>query len=254
MIDCRDLDFSPTLATTRIAAAQAVFGEATVRRIVAFTLFILGVNRARIAELLDIPPGTVRSLIRRLLSVGVEGFVDQRRKGALTNVTPQAEPRPPLTVHLPPDDRVLTVGGGQLRLPSHNPIQRRVVLLSLIGEGMLSVEEVARSLGLSESHVRRLHRDLLACDVDAVIDKRRGPLQDYRVDTEMKGQMIAQFVLELAECGRVSGATVARRLGDCRAEHVSERTVRYHLSNLGLNQVKTLLATAFNDSKKGSAH
>lgn len=252
MLDCRGLDFSPKLAATRIQAAELVFGEAVLRRIVAFTLFILGVDRAHIAEVVGMPPGTVRSLIRRLLGVGVEGFVDHRRRAAPAAPVRPAEPKPALTVHVPPEAGALVVGCGDLQLPADNPIQRKVVLLSLIGEGMLSAEDVAPALGLSASHVRKLHRDLMASDVTAVLDKRRGQLQDYRVGPELKGQMIVQFVLELAECGRASSETVARRLEQSCDEHLSERTVRHHLSRLGLTRVRELLTTGLRDIKRGS--
>lgn len=254
MLDCRKLEFSPKLAAARIEAAGVVFGEPALRRIIAFTLFILGVNRAHIAELLGMPPGTVRSLIRRLLGVGVEGFVDHRRKATPEAAVPQAEPKPALTLRVPPDSGALVVVGGQLLLPADNPIQRKVVLLSLIGEGLLSAEDVASALGLSASHVRRLHRDLMASDVEAVLDKRHGQLRDYRVGPELKGQMIVQFVLELAECGRASSTAVARRLGLHCDEDLSERTVRHHLSRMGLTRVRESLTAGLRDIKRGSGH
>ena len=55
MLDCRQLDFSPRLAAARMDAAEEVFGKPALRRIIAFTLFVLGVNRARIAEVLGMP-------------------------------------------------------------------------------------------------------------------------------------------------------------------------------------------------------
>lgn len=252
MLDCRNLDFSPTRAAERFEAAETVFGKAVLRRIVAFALFILGVNRARISEVLDMPPGTVRSLIRRLLRTGVDGFVDRRRRAAPEVPVRQEEPQPASKVSLLPQGGTLNVSGGQLRLPVYNPIQRKVVLLSLIGEGMLSVEDVAPLLELSPSRVRRLHRDLMAGDVEAILDKRRGQLQDYRIGPDLKGQMIVQYVLELAECGRVSGAAVARRLGLHCDEQVSERTIRHHLNRMGLTQVKELLITGLRAIKGGS--
>ncbi len=127
MLDCRKLDFLPKLAAARCEAAELVFGGPALRRIVAFTLFILGVKRACIAEVLDMPPGTVRSLIRRLLGVGVEGFVDHRRKAAPQAAVRQGEPLPALTVHVSPDPGALVVSGGQLELQADNPIQRKVV-------------------------------------------------------------------------------------------------------------------------------
>jgi AraC-like DNA-binding protein len=252
MLDCRNLAFSPKLSAARIEAAKVVFGEAVLWRIAAFALYILGCNRARISDALGMPAGTVRSLIRRLLGSGVEGFLDHRRKAATEAAVPQEDPQPALTVPMPLEKDALVICGGQLELPEENPIQRKVVLLSLIGEGLLSAEDVAPALGLSISHVRRLHRDLMASDVQAVLDKRRGQLRGYRVGPELKGQMIVEFVLELAECGRASGTAVARRLGLHCDEHLPERTVRHHLNRMGLTSVRELLIAGLQEVKRGS--
>ncbi len=244
---------SPRLAAERIEKAKVVFGEAGLRRIIAFTFFILGVNRARIAEMLAVPPGTVRSLMQRVLNVGVEGFVDHRRKATPEARVRQTEPQPTTAVHVTQETGALVIAGVQVQLPEDNPIQRKVVLLSLIGDGMLSSRDVAPVLGLSEPHVRRLHRNLMDSDVEAVLDKRRGQLRDYRVGPELKSKMIVQLVLELAECGRASGASVAQSLKSKCDEKVPDRTVRHHLNLMGLTRgVRALLVAGLNDIKRGS--
>lgn len=254
MLNCRNIEFSPTLALDRKGAAERVIDESIIRRIIAFALFILGANRAQIAKETALPPGTVRSLIRRVLNSGIEGFFDQRRNVATKAADTCEDPQPASIVHVAPETGTLIVGGGQVQLPRDNPIQRKVVLLSLIGEGMLSAEGVAAALDLSVSHVRRLHSDLMASDVEAVFDKRRGQLCDYRFGPELKGRMILQFVLELAESGRASGSAVARRLGQECDERVSERTVRHHLNRMGLTSIKEQLTTGLRDLKRGSGN
>ncbi len=85
------------------------------------------------------------------------------------------------------------------------------------------------------------------------MDKRRGQLQDHRVGPELKGKMIVQFVLELAECGRASSGAVARRLQLHCDENVPERTIRHHLSRMGMTAVRESLTTGLRDIKRGSA-
>lgn len=252
MVECRNLDFSPKLMHDRMAKAQASFGGAMLKRILAFALFVLGVRRSRIAEALDMPAGTVRSVLRRVFNTRLDGFVDQRAK---TDIVRQQTPEAPqaLTLHIAGTAPDLEISGGMLKLPVENTVQRKVVLLSLIGEGMLSFEQVAEVLDLSTSHVRRLHRQLFADDVEGIIDKRRGQQQDYRVDAGTKGQMITEFVLELVERGRVSSGAVARRL-EAAGTPVAERTIRSHLSALGLNEIRGTLASALSSAKKNSGH
>lgn len=241
---------SHKLAAERIERAKAVFGEAALRRIIAFTLFILGVNRAHITEVLGMPPGTVRSMMRRILGVGVDGFIDHRHKAEPEAKDRRMEPQPALAVD---ENGSLVVAGVQLQLPEGNSAQRKVVLLSLIGKDMLSTKEVAPALGLSESQVRRLHRNLMDSDVEAVLDRRRGQVRDYRVDPELKSKMIVQLVLELAERGRASGASVSRRLKSNYDENVPERTVRHHLRLMGLTRrVRESLIAGLSEIKRGS--
>lgn len=259
MLDCRKLDFSPDLADSRTKDAEAVFGEALVLRLTIFMLFVLGLKRSHIAQVLGVAPGTIRTLVRRVMATGLQGFVDHRGGGGGTVLAPpvpvpvRAAAAPALVLHLAPNEDTLTVSGGDLHLPTGNEMQRKVVLLSLMGEGLLSAEDVARVLQMSVSHIHRLHRELFASDVEAVLDKRRGQLQDYRVTRELKGEMIAEFVLELATSGRASSIAVANRLRENGATTVSERTVRHHLERLGLNRVKASLATGLQTIKKGSS-
>ena len=253
MLDCRDLDFSPDLADSRIRDAEAVFGEALLRRMTVFMLFVLGLKRSHITKAMGVPPGTIRTLVRRVMGTGLRGFVDHRGGDGPTRPTPVLPPTAPaLVLHLAPDADTLTVLGGDLHLPAANGVQRKVVLLSLMGEGMLGTEDVARALNMSVSHVRRLHRKLFASGVEAVLDKRCGQLQDYRVTPELKGEMIAEFVLELAGSGRASSVAVARRLAEHGVGTVSERTIRHHLERMGMNRVRTSLTAGLQAIKKGS--
>lgn len=254
-MDCQNLRFSPKLAAGRLEAAEKALGLPVLRRIVVFALFVLGVERSRIAEVVGMPSGTVRSFLRRALASGLDGFVDHRCRAVPDLPSCQLvdlEPSPALRIVVAPRSDALTVNGGRLDLPEGNVVQRKVVLLSLIGEGMLSTEVVAETLGLSASQVRRLHRDLMASDVEAVLDKRRGQLKDYRVGPGVKGKMIEQFVLELAQSGRAPSSAVARRLADNCEVQISERTVRHHLSRMGLSRVRESLIAGLRDVKRGS--
>lgn len=249
MIHCQKIDFSPKLAATRIMTAKQAVGEAGLKRAIAFVLFVLGVERSQISEQLGIPPGTVRSVVRRVLSDGLSGLIDRRFK-TLPNLPDPQEPQIGMPPSISLNEGILSIGGQQVFLAQDNTVQRKVLLLSLIGEGLLSTKEVALALGLSESHTRRLCRGLKTGDVEAVADKRQGQLHDYRVGSELKGQMIVQFVLELAENGQASSATVAHRLTEDCKEDVPERTVRHHLNRLGLGVLKQSLTEGLQALKK----
>jgi len=69
---CRlPLEFSRAHSESRIEKASGTLGEAVVKRILAFALFLLGARREDISQHLAIPLGTLFSLLTR---IGREGL------------------------------------------------------------------------------------------------------------------------------------------------------------------------------------
>ena len=248
MMDCRELNFSPRLCAERVARAQALLGKPVLVRLLAWTLFLLGVRRSEIAVGLEMPEGTLRTLLRRVRTEGLWGVLDGRRKGAGLPPSPPTEPCE--AVSLGDDGETLHLGGAETRLPPGNNDQKRVVLLSLMGERMLSAKRVAEALGITPGHARKLKRALLAGDVEAVLDKRVGQTEDYRVDEQAKAQIVEQFVVDLAARGRTSASAVARRVEGVYDHSLPERTVRHHLRRLGLASIKDSLLAQLQAVKK----
>ncbi len=251
MLNCRELEFSLSLSAKRIKKAQSVLGDAIVARLLAFAFYLMGVKQNHIAKALGMPLETTRSLNRRIHTTGIGALQDRRRSDCGHPVQPPANtPQlPVLRINLP-DAGVLEIKEGSITIPQKNTVQRKVVLLSMIGKGMLSTEQVAEALGLSVQHVRKMHRDLMAIGIDGVTDKRRGQLQDYRVNNVMKGRIIAEFVLALAEAGSVTSIDVAERMAAQYDEQVAERTIRHHLKNMGIQAIKGHLLSGLAFLKK----
>ena len=70
MINCQNISFSNELSQRRMAQAQKHLGAKIVNRIICFALYLLGVNRNSSSDLLNIPSGSVRSIIRVILRDG----------------------------------------------------------------------------------------------------------------------------------------------------------------------------------------
>lgn len=155
-MNCETLSFSQKLSDQRINRAEALLGRKVVQKILAYALFLLGVSRSAIASFLNIPPGSVRSLILATNNRGLSGFEDQRIKTSYF--------KPPLpekiTLALEVEESFLRVnfniGDLLLRIPNSNPIQKRVVLLSMANSGLLERNEVANALGLSADRTGKL--------------------------------------------------------------------------------------------------
>ena len=62
--------------------------------------------------------------------------------------------------------------------PESNPVQRRVILLSMLNSGLLERSKVADALHLSVDRAGKLARKLEQKDVKGILDQRQGQRQD----------------------------------------------------------------------------
>jgi hypothetical protein len=251
MIDCQHASFSPQLQVQRISQADELLGQKVVRRLLCFALYLLGVDRNSIAQLLNIPRGTVRSIVRAVLRGGLPALEDRRQRSSS---------------FLPPEQRTLNISarreqqaihvdlGGtvELQIPTANTLQMRVVLLTMLNSNLLSTAEVAAVVGLSQVHTLNLARRLQAEDVGALIDKREGQKQEYRFTEQVKAELIQQFILDLVAGRRVSGRLLSEHLRDRCSLSLPARSIRDQLGKLGLSRIKKSLPELLARVKKNS--
>ena len=249
MIDCRSASFSAALQQQRLGQARRVLGEKVVDRILCFALYLLGIERSSIAELTGSPAGTVRSVVRAVLHGGVPAFEDRRRRSSS---------------FLPPQPKVMKItmgrqeqgvsvgfeGTGRMEIPPQNNLQARVVLLTLLASGLVGSREVSEVLGLSTVQTLNLARALEREDIRGLIDKREGQKQEYRFTTEVKAELIQQFVLDIVAEGRASGRSLSEHLLKRCELRLSERSIRDQLVKLGLSNIKESLPNLLSGLKK----
>lgn len=244
------LTFSENLSHQRIAQATSVLGGKVVQKILAFALFLLGLNRKAIASFLDMPPGSIRSLVLAMNQRGLAGFEDQRAAHSSFK-PPLLQPLVP-TLNIEPSGVQVDFGLSNLtlRIPECNPLQKKVVLLSLVNSGLLPRTEVAHALHLSADRTGKLARKLQQEDVGSILDQRQGQKQDYRFSPEIKALLIEQFVIEVAGHGSTSGDQLAKKLQERCQLNLSPRSILYHLAKLGLPQIRTSLLEHVSELKK----
>lgn len=168
-MNCESLSFSQKLSEQRIRQAKTLLGKKMVRKVLAYALFLLGVNRSSISTFLNMAPGSIRSVVLAIKLRGLAGLEDQRSKASSFK-----PPRPEQIVPtLEADDSGLkvnfNVGHLLLRIPKTNPIQKRVVLLSLANSGLLERSTVAAALHLSIDRTGKLARTLEQEDVKGIL-------------------------------------------------------------------------------------
>lgn len=243
------LTFSETHSQKRLAKAYEVFGRPVVVRLVGFVLYLLGAKREGIAELLDMPIGTLFSLLTRLHHVGLDGFQD-RRAGRVI-VPPEAAS--PAQLEIQTDELSIELGEKRrLILPREDVLHCRVVLLTLLENGVLSSPQVSEALGISARHLRLLRRKLRQEGAPSLLDQRQGQQKDYRVDAETKGEIIQQFVVDVIAGKDPSGEQLAEELKERCEKDLPSRTIRLHLNKLGLPALKDSLPALLAEAKKNS--
>jgi len=136
------------LQQQRLTQAHEVLGEKVVGNLLCFALYLLGVDRSSLADMMDLPAGTFRSIIRAALHHGLPALEDLRRS-ASTFLPPQQRA---LGINVRSQEQKVCVDFetmGSIKIPGKKSLQIRVVLLTMLYQGLLSSREVSRLLGLS---------------------------------------------------------------------------------------------------------
>jgi hypothetical protein len=252
-MNCEQFDFSSTLSHKRILQARAIFGDKIVNRILAWVLFLLGASKPMICSSLDFKPGSLRTLLYRLQNQGLDAFEDRRSKTSSFKPKVSVSPVQPLKVSLHKKDsghRICFGDSLHIQIPLSNPLLLKSILLCLLNNRMLNRREVAKALLLSEDRVGKLAKKLAEEDVMGLLDQRHGQQQDYVFSSELKGELIQQFVIDMVREGKTTGEGLSKHLKErCRYD-LSPRSILYHLSNMGLSNIKSTLPAYLESSKK----
>jgi transposase len=120
-------------------------------------------------------------------------------------------------------------------------LQIKTVLLSMFNSGLLSTRQVAEAIKLTPSHTAALARRLQDQGALSLTDQRQGQKEDFVVTASVKAEMIQQFAVDVITSGRTSSAAIAEKLKERCGIVVPDRTIRHHLSRLGLRSIKRSL-------------
>jgi len=250
-MDCRHIEFSSAKSQQRIDSALRVFPRDLLMRLFAFTLHLLGAPRLGIAALLGMPPEAVKTVVRVAMRDGFDALRDRRRKDTIPAAS--APKTPGLTARR--DGQWIVVElcpmHKSLRIPVSSPVLAKTVLLTLVNTELLPLPEAADVLGLHPAHCRVLCRKLANQDVaEALIDKRRGQQQDYRVGPEQKAELIQQVVARTITGKSTSSQALASVINERTNGQVSARSVRVYIQKLGLGRLKDTLPGLIEEQKK----
>lgn len=253
-MNSENLKFSQRLSEKRIEHAKKLLSAKVVQKLIAYTLFLLGASRSNISLSMNMPPGSVRSLILAVHRKGLPAFEDKRSR--ISAFLPP--PSPKTVLRLEEHEECLRVkseaGDLEIDIPRFNIGQKKVFLLTLLQNKFLNKKEVAEVLNLSQDRTGKLAGVLRNKDVKGIIDRRRGQKRDYLFTPDVKAELIQQFVIDIVTRGKISGEQLALHINQRCELALSPRSILHHLSALGLNRIKTSLPAKLAETKKNAKH
>jgi len=251
MINCHQLSFSFHYSKKRTAIANKIIGTTTVKKILAFALYLLGASRKAIAEILNLPYDTFKSFTQRMEQEGISALIDRRLKQkAIPEINSPVRQKG--QVNSTSDFLVINFGieNQSLKIPANNTIQIRTVVLTMLENDFIDIHTASQVLGCHSVHVQRLNRQLQNDDATTFIDKRQGQTKDYVFNPEIKAEMIQQYIANLVINRNVSSQRLSEELRQRCNIDLSSRTIRLHIEKLGLSKIKKSLPELIDSLKK----
>ncbi|MBW2077201.1 MAG: hypothetical protein JRI71_06595 [Deltaproteobacteria bacterium] len=255
LIDCQSLAFSTRLAENRMGQAQRVFNPGVLQRFLCYSLYLFGVNRKTIGQALGIPPETAKSTIKTINRDGLIALEDRRQQSSVFR--PQVRPQPqPITLREEGSQIIVDFGirDRVLKLNRQDPLQVKTILLTMLNNGLLKNRQVAEVLEITPTYTAILARRLDEEGAVSLIDRRQGQKQQYRVTAPVKAELVQQFVVDIITSGQTSGSKISAELKERCNIAVPARTVRHHLAQMGLREIKESLPQHLAVVKKTSSN
>ena len=235
-IDCRSLTFSPDLSANRLCKAQLIFGEKVLKRIIVFCLYILGVRRTEISKAVGLPENTARTMLKAISKDGFIAFFDRRKKQVNMSETLHGKPtkKKDIIINELHDKYQISINEADIFISKKNKHQLKAMLLTFAENGLISKTHAGKVLNISSSHVAYLINSMSENDLTCLIDKRRGQQKDYIFTSELKSELIVQFAVNAATGKPTSSPVLTKDLEHRTSHKLSERSIRFHINNLGL--------------------
>jgi len=245
-----NINFSKTHSSKRLEKAYESFGINVIKRIIGFSLFLLGAKREDIALYLQMPIGTFLSFLTRTDQHGLLAFEDRRKFTPIKVVKTET----PLKISLGVTEEnviiQLSSKNQSIIIPRQNILQCKVILLTFLNNGLLSAKEVSEVLGLSARHTRELNTKIHDEDVYCLIDKRKGQIQDYRFPPEIKAELIQQVAANAITGKPTSSRVISEQINERCDLNLPDRSIRLHMKKLGLPTIAKSLPALVDTLKK----
>ena len=234
-MDCPQLpdEQSTANASKRLNGAAKVLGKDVLVRFLIYALYVLGFKRETLAGMFGYKLSGVKSIIDRISEYGLDGLIDQRRS---IKEPEKLKPEISLTDR---EAAVIIPEPISISVKRDDLLARKVIAVCLVETGAISSAEGAEFLGYTPQAFSRLMKRYREKGSADLLDKRKGQQHDYKVDLDVKSEILYQFLKLSGQNISFSSKDIHRAVNEAFPEkQISERTVRYHLTLLGFSQVR----------------
>ncbi len=258
-MDCQGMVFSPSQSHQRIKKALLVLPELALKKMLFFSLYLLGARIGAIASLVGMPEESGKTVIKRISKGGLPALGDRRQSAKAYEYQLQhsAIQSQQVSVITEGDSCLITFFDSeqQIKILRKHRVHLRSVILTLLQAGLISEQMASSALGITAAHCRDLSEKLLNEDVaEVLLDKRKGQTTDLLVDPQVKAELVQQFAARSIAGYSVSGKALAEAVNANQQTAISARTIRWHMKKLGLMEIKKSLPRLVKSLKKTSNH
>lgn len=254
-MDCQDMFFSPSHSHKRIKKTLLILPELVLKKMLFFSLYLLGARTGAIASLVGMPEESGKTVIKRILKGGLPALGDRRQTAKeyehqLPHSTIQSQQVSVTTVG---DSCLITLFDSeqQIKILRKHRVHLRSVVLTLLQAGLISDRMASSALGITAAHCLDLSSKLLNEDVaEVLLDKRKGQKTDLLVEPQVKAELVQQFAARSIAGYSVSGKALAEAVNDNLQTAISDRAIRWHMKKLGLMEIKKSLPNLVKSLKK----
>jgi hypothetical protein len=258
-MDCQDMVFSPSHSHKRIKKALLILPELVLKKMLFFSLYLLGARIGAIASLVGMPEESGKTVIKRISKGGLPALGDRRHsaKAYEYQLPHSAIQSQHVSIITEGDSCLITFFDSeqQIKILRKHRVHLRAVILTLLQAGLISAQTASSTLGLTAAHCLDLSKKLLNEDVaEVILDKRKGQTNDLLVGPQVKAELVQQFAARSIAGYSVSGKALAEAINDNLQTAISDRAVRWHMKKLGLMEIKKSLPKLVKSLKKTSNH
>jgi transposase len=246
-MDCPQLPDEQSAANgqRRLSSASTVLGKDVLVRFLIYALYLLGFKRETLAKMFGYQLAGVKSIIDRVNRSGLEGLIDQRRSIKEQELS---KPEVSLTDH---EITITSPGPVDFRLKRDDLLARKVIATVLVDAGAISAAQGAEILGYTPQAFSRLLKRYREKGSIDLLDKRKGQQHDYKVDLNVKSEILYQFLNLSCQNAPFSSKDIHQAVDEAFPEkQISERTIRYYLTLWGFSQVHRRLKEELFRGKK----